>query len=514
MTFLVQLQENCRVHAGKVAVEFLPPPGRFADTEQVTYGDLEVQVQQTMQYLLSLGVRPGVRVALQLPKCMPFIILHLAIMRLGAISLPLNPAYPHRELAYFLRDAGAQLLFADGDKRPELATMRAELDLPALEQIVYLDPTNHDPFPPEGEDALSGSPLPAIPTDPDQTALMIYTSGTTGRPKGAMITHGNLTANINALHEAWGWQEKDVLLHVLPIFHVHGLVVALHGAFNAGATTLLMPKFEADWSLQTLEERQCTVFMAVPTIHRRLLDAAGAGNADLGHMRLLTSGSDRLPDDLFLRFQETFGHTLLERYGMTETGMNLSNPLHGERRMGSVGLPLPGVEARVVNPETGEEVPAGIVGEVQIRGPHVCKGYWQQPEKTAQAFTADGWLRTGDLGCKAADGYFTLQGRAKDLIITGGMNVYPPEVERVLRGHPAVADCAVIGCPDPEWGEQVVALIIPRPEAEVSEKALSEYCREHLAAYKCPRLVQFVEGFPRNALGKVQKAHLREAFCQ
>ena len=343
--------------------------------------------------------------------------------------------------------------------------------------------------------------------------MMLYTSGTTSRPKGAEITHGNLTANLDALHEAWGWQTDDVILHVLPIFHVHGLIVALHGALNAGATAVLLPRFEAQQTLDLLTSQRFSVFMAVPTIHRRLYNAATGRTIDLSHMRLMTSGSDRLPDDLFFGYQQTFGYTLLERYGMTETGMNLSNPLHGERRVGSVGMPLPGVEARIVDPATEQPLPDGEVGAVQIRGPHVCKGYWRQPEKTREAFSDDGWLRTGDMGMREADGYFTLKGRAKDLIITGGLNVYPPEVELVLMEYPGVAACAVIGCPDDEWGEQVTAAIIAAPDAEIVPDDLIAFCRQQLAAYKTPRRVVVVDDFPRNALGKIQKAKLRETLC-
>jgi malonyl-CoA/methylmalonyl-CoA synthetase len=292
---------------------------------------------------------------------------------------------------------------------------------------------------------------------------------------------------------------------------VHGLIVALHGALNAGATAVLMPRFDAETVLDLLSSGHFTVFMGVPTIHRRLLNATNGRKIDLSHMRLMTSGSDRLPDDLFTGYQETFGYTLLERYGMTETGMNLSNPLHGERRIGSVGMPLPGVEARIVDPATEAPLPDGNVGEVQIRGAHVCKGYWRQPEKTADAFTHDGWLRTGDLGMREPDGYFTLKGRAKDLIITGGMNVYPPEVELVLMEYPGVSACAVIGCPDDEWGEKVTAVIIPK--TTITPEAVITHCREHLAAYKVPRRVLLVESLPQNALGKVQKAILRETLC-
>lgn len=359
---------------------------------------------------------------------------------------------------------------------------------------------------------------------------MIYTSGTTGRPKGAEITHGNLTAQLDALHEAWGWREDDLLLHVLPIFHVHGLVVALHGALHAGATAVLLPRFEPEQTLQTLVERRCTVFMAVPTIHRRLVQSVarfgksrtsdgdsetrfGKTPYDLSHVRLMTSGSDRLPDDLFYGFRDTFGHTLLERYGMTETGMNLSNPLHGERRAGSVGYPLPGTQARIVDPATEEPLPDGEVGDVQVRGPHVFKGYWRQAEKTAAAFTTDGWFRTGDLGLRQPDGTFELKGRAKDLIITGGLNVYPPEVELVLADHAAVDACAVIGCPDDEWGERIVAMVVKKEGVEVTADDLIAFCRQHLVHYKAPREVIFVESLPRNAMGKVQKAELRNKYC-
>jgi malonyl-CoA/methylmalonyl-CoA synthetase len=253
--------------------------------------------------------------------------------------------------------------------------------------------------------------------------------------------------------------------------------------------------------------------MGVPTIHRRLVDAPGAAGVSLRHMRLITSGSDRLPDDLFDQFRTQFGYTLVERYGMSETSMNLSNPLHGERRVGSVGLPLPGVEVRIVDPESEEPLVAGSVGEVQVRGANVCKGYWRQPEKTTAAFTADGWFRTGDLGLFEADGYFTLKGRSKDLIISGGYNVYPPEVELVLADHPAVEASAVIGCPDDEWGERVVAIVVPRPGVPVTEQDLVAYSRTRLVSYKAPRRVVFVAALPRNALGKVQKADLRKELC-
>ena len=508
--FLDTLAERWRNQPDELALQFIGGP-------PVSYGELAAAADRTADYLLSLGIEPGDRVAVQLPKCLPFIYFHLAAMQIGAVFLPLNPAYPPSELRYFLSDSGARLLIADAADQSRLDPITE--DLPEHQKTVYIDKPQEPATTPMQNPAVRSSRWLArsrhsdLPRDPHQTAMMLYTSGTTSRPKGALITHGNLTANIASLHEAWGWRADDTLLHVLPIFHVHGLVVALHGALHAGATAILCPAFDASQALDLLRSRRFSVFMAVPTMHRRLYQQAGDSRIDLSHMRLMTSGSDRLPDDLFFGYQKTFNMTLLERYGMTETGMNLSNPLKGERRVGSVGMPLPGVSARIVDPETESPLPDGAVGEVQIKGAHVFKGYWRQPEKTAEAFSDDGWLRTGDMGLREPDGYFTLKGRAKDLIITGGLNVYPPEVELALMEHPAVAACAVIGCPDEEWGEQVTAVIIPQAGATVDEAAICAFCRERLAAYKAPRRVILADDFPRNALGKIQKAKLREELC-
>lgn len=499
--FLDAIAENCRTNPHKTAIQFI-------GGEAVSYAQLAETTSRTAHFLRALGAEPGDRVAVQLPKCLPFIYLHLGAMQIGAVFLPLNPGYPSAELRYFLADAGARLLFADMTKQSALAEMIASL--PALQESIFIDA---DAPWLDRVGSYSSNPV-SPPGEPDQTAMMLYTSGTTSRPKGALITHGNLTANIEALHSAWGWRADDMLLHALPIFHVHGLVVALHGALHAGATADLLPGFDAEAVLGLLQSRRYSVFMGVPTMHRRLYARAAGRRIDLSHMRLLTSGSDRLPDDLFFGYQRTFGVTLLERYGMTETGMNLSNLLHGERRVGSVGLPLPGVQARIADPETDLPLPNDAVGEVQIRGAHVFAGYWRQPEKTAQAFTEDGWLRTGDLGSRSHDGYFTLKGRAKDLIISGGLNVYPPEVELALMTHADVAACAVIGCPDAEWGELVVAVIVPKPGAQPDADEICAFCRERLAAYKAPRRVIFAADLPRNALGKVQKAVLRAQVCE
>ena len=501
--FLDRLHEHSRTQPDKVAIELLAAGG---EARVLRYGELETNVQRAMAWLRALGLGPGDCAATQLPTCLAFVQLHLAICRLGAVHLPLNPAFPTAELRYFLGDSGARLFFHATNSQsatsiagttPDLRCIALRDDAAFTQEIAAFEPA-----------------APPLPADPGAVALMLYTSGTTSRPKGALITHGNLTANIKALHEAWGWRSDDVLLHVLPIFHVHGLTVALHGALHAGAAAVMLPRFDADRTLALLESRRFSVFMGVPTIHRRLHRAAEGRACDFSHMRLMTSGSDRLPDDLFRGVQQRFNVTLLERYGMTETGMNLSNPLQGERRRGSVGLPLPAVQARVVDRQTEQPLPDGEVGELQIRGPHVCAGYHGQPEQTAAAFTAEGWLRTGDLAERAADGYFTLQGRAKDLIISGGLNVYPPEVERALLAHPGVNAAAVIGCADEEWGERVVALVVPEAGAAPEPPELERWCRGRLAPYKMPRAWHIVAALPQNALGKVRKAVLRETYCR
>lgn len=510
MSFLNAFTENIRAYPDKVALEFIDPP-----LQRLTYAELDESVRRTVGYLHRLGLQPGDRVALQLSKCLEFILLHLAATRLGAITLPLNPAYPPDELRYFLEDSGAKLFFTLESNRDKVSPIFPEL--PDLKKSVFLEPAKPDEFQslilqPSSVQVSGIDPSPDQRSD-DDTAVIIYTSGTTGHPKGAEITHGNLVSNLQALHEIWGWQPEDVLLHILPIFHVHGLFVALHGALFAGATALLTREFDAHNTLQNLVDHQCTVLMAVPTIHKRLLDVPNAKDFDLSHMRLITSGSDRLPDDVFTKFQQTFGHTLLERYGMSETGMNCSNPLNDERRIGSVGHPLPGVEVRIVESETRETLPDGEIGELEIRGPNVFKGYWRQPVKTADSFSTDGWFKTGDLGFREADGYITLCGRSKDLIISGGLNIYPPEVERVLIEHPAVNTCAVIGCPDEEWGERVAAVVVLNQGEAASASDLIAYCRERLAPYKSPKSIVLQDNLPLNAMGKVQKAILRKDLC-
>ncbi len=504
MGILARLARNINQQPERPALRFLDAP-----THSLTYGELGLRLSRATAFLQDLGLNAGDRLALQLPKGLAFILLHWSALRLGVISLPLNPTYPSAELEYYLRDSGARFLF-QSDDMPTIAT-----HLPKLEGILTIDAENF----PDTTWSVSPPPWFVFP-EPNaaQPATMIYTSGTTGRPKGALLTHGNLAANAIALHKAWDWRCEDVLLHTLPLFHVHGLFVALQGALYAGAETRLLRRFRAGDTLAALRSGEYSVFMAVPTIHARLLEHPA--QCDLRGMRLVTSGSDRLPDDLFERFEAKFGYRLLERYGMTETGMNLANPLCGERRRGSVGRPLPGVEARIVDREGTSPLGVGEVGELQIRGPHVFAGYWRRPKQTADAFVAEGWLRTGDLAARSKDGYYTLYGRASDLIISGGLNIYPPEVERVLSEHSALLAVAVLGLPDPRWGERVLALVVPREDTALEDSAtlakleeeLRGHCRKQLAPYKCPSEFRFVAVLPRNAMGKVQKQRLREQF--
>ena len=492
-----QLYGTCGTQPNKIALEFR---GEQV-TEVATYSDLLNRTARTAAWLVRQGVEPGDRVAVCLPKSVTGLLLHLAACGMGAVSMPLNPSYSSAEIEYLLLDSEARLLV--GTDAPSWDETAAKLSQAVPAAVERIDPGNFAAELPETGIDIANYRFPA-----DQTALILYTSGTTGRPKGACMSHGSLTANMNMLGQAWGWRDDDILLHVLPLFHVHGLLVALHGALHAGASCIVHSKFDADEALTELRKGECTVFMGVPTIYRRLLAATGSQDCDLRHLRLMTSGSDRLPVDAFEEILQRFGVRVVERYGMTETGIMTSNPLDGERIPGQVGFPLPGVEMRVVDPNTGSSLPAGQVGEFQTRGEHVFGGYWRDAEKTKGSFAPGGWFRTGDLGIRDSSGRYEIKGRSSDLIISGGFNVYPSEVERVLAEHPRVGQCAVVGLPDAEWGEAVTAFVVT-DGGQVTEPLLIQHCRQRLAGYKTPKRVAFVDRLPRNAMGKVQKSQLR-----
>ena len=471
-----------------------------------TWADVEAEAARYANLLCERGVAPGDRVAMQVEKSPRALILYLACLRAGAVCLPLNPAYPHRELEYFLGDAGPRVVVG----RPESADGLAAL----CERHGAGEPLTL------GADG-GGTLTEAARAMPDRfetvaraagdLAALLYTSGTTGRPKGAMLTHANLSSNAQVLHAAWGFREGDVLLHMLPIFHTHGLFVACHTSLLNGSPMLFCPRFDPAEARRLLP--RATVFMGVPTFYARLLALPGFGRGDCAGIRLFVSGSAPLLEQTFEEFRERTGHTILERYGMTECGMSTSNPLRGERRAGTVGLPLPGVDLRVAG---GGGAPAGPgeVGEIEFRGPNVFSGYWRLPEKTAEEFTADGYFRSGDLGWIDEDGYVAITGRGKDLVITGGLNVYPKEVELLIDKLDGVVESAVIGLPHPDFGEQVTAVVV-RGEgaAGPGERSVVDALKNDLAGYKVPKRVFFVEDLPRNAMGKVQKSVLRKRFA-
>jgi malonyl-CoA/methylmalonyl-CoA synthetase len=490
-------------------------PAILFEDRVCSYADFDREVERYAAALQGLGLVKGDRVAYQLPKGLEVLFLHAAILSLGAIALPLNPDYRPEELEYFLSDSGSRLFLTDHDR---FTAARSQIQ--GLQGLtVLLTGEVDEPATGSWADALSRAALPfARPyaAEGDETAMFCYTSGTTGRSKGAMITHRNLISNAEALHRMWGWSERDRLLHVLPLFHIHGLNVAALGCLYAGATMVMHGKFDPRRAWETLARERCTLLMAVPTVYQRLMNEWESleGKPDLSTVRLFVSGSAPLSDTQFRRFEQLTGARILERYGMTETGMIASNLMDvAGRKEKSVGYPLPGVRIRIMA-QDGSSTPRGEVGEVWVQGENVFQGYWGMPEKTRESFV-DGWFRTGDLGwCDPQDGdRLYLAGRAKELIISGGLNVYPKEIENVLEGLPQVREVAVIGLPDDEFGERVVAVVVAQSGAEtVTEAELIAQCRGRLAAYKCPRQVHFVNELPRNAMGKLQKNLLIEKY--
>ena len=461
-----------------------------------TYRDFDHQVQSYAAHLDRLGIQKGDRVAVQLPKCIEFLFFHFAILSIGAISLPLNPDYRPEEIDYFLTDSGSSLYVTTRD-----IFGKVQSTIQHLSELQILLKEEQLPM-------TGGVALPKYAAGCDDIAMICYTSGTTGRCKGAAISHHNLIANMKALHKAWEWSDRDMLLHILPLFHVHGLNVATLGCLYAGATMIMFEKFEPRRVWETLTSSNCTLFMGVPTIYQRLLNEWEKlePQPDLRTMRLFISGSAPLSDQQFYQFENITGFRILERYGMTETGMNASNHINSEHRKAkSVGFPLDGVEIRIVNRDR-EDVAIAEVGEVWIRGANVFQGYWGMPDKTAESFTAR-WFHTGDLGFQDPDDHnrLYLVGRAKELIITGGFNVYPKEIENVLESHETVKESAVLGLPDPDFGEKVVAAIALKETNTITHEELITHCKGRLASYKCPKQIFFVAELPRNAMGKIQK---------
>jgi len=462
-------------------------------------------------HLLRSLAEPGSRVAVQVHKSPEALMLYLAALRAGLVYLPLNTAYHESEVAYFLGDAEPAVVVCDSGN---LAWVERIARQTGTAHVLTLDADSGGTLMAAAAGCDAG--FEPVARQASDLAAILYTSGTTGRSKGAMLTHGNLASNALTLKGYWGWRADDVLLHMLPIFHVHGLFVAIHGALLAGARMIWLPRLDVDQAQRYLPE--CTLMMGVPTYYVRLLADARFTREACARMRLFISGSAPLLEDTFREFEARTGMRILERYGMSETGMITSNPYEpalGARIAGTVGPALPGIMVRVVD-DVDRLVNTGTTGHVQVRGPNVFAGYWRMPDKTRQEFTADGWFRTGDLGklggAGTPDHYLSIVGRSKDLIISGGYNVYPKEIEMVIDGMPGVQESAVIGVPHPDFGEAVVAVLVPRPGAAIDVSAMLAGLKDEMANFKVPKQIHVIDALPRNTMGKVQKSLLRQQY--
>ncbi|SDG43676.1 malonate--CoA ligase [Roseospirillum parvum] len=476
------------------------------DGQTLSYGDMDALSARIARLLTELGLAKGDRVAVQVEKSPEALALYLACLKAGLVFLPMNTAYRSDEVDYLLGDAEPGLFVCRPEQQAEAEKLAAARGCPRVMTLGAPLGTNGS-----GSLAEAAASQPAefapLPLAEDDLAAMLYTSGTTGRPKGAMLTHRNLAANGLALRDSWRFTENDVLLHALPIFHAHGLFVACHCVLLAGAAMIWLPRFDAAQVIENLP--RATTFMGVPTFYTRLLAEPAFNRDTTAHMRLFTAGSAPMLAATHEAFTERTGHKVLERYGMTETGMNTGNPYDGERIPGTVGLPFPGVSVRVVD-DADSPLPTGSAGNIQVKGDNVMLGYWRMPEKTAEEFTADGWFRTGDIGLIDAKGYLSIVGRAKDMIISGGYNVYPKEIEGLIDALPEVKESAVVGVPHPDFGEVGIAIVVPADNQTPDGDTIINHLKNTLANYKVPKKVFTTDTLPRNTMGKVQKNLLRD----
>jgi malonyl-CoA/methylmalonyl-CoA synthetase len=468
----------------------------------VSYRTLDATSARIANMFARTGCKPGDRVAAQVEKSVSALAVYLACLRAGLVYLPLNTGYQSREVAYFLGDATPRVVLCGTAARAAITEIA-----PAGATVHTLDADDTGSL--LDASRAEAETLETAVVGDDDLASIVYTSGTTGRSKGAMLSHRNLASNALTLVDYWGFTADDVLYHALPIYHVHGLFVASHCVLLSGSRMWFCAKFDVKEARALLPKS--SVMMGVPTFYTRLLADPHFGPDDCKTIRLFVSGSAPLLPETFAQFERVTGQRILERYGMTETGMNTSNPLVGERIGGTVGLPLPGVEARVTS-DDGVVLPAGEIGGIEVKGPNVFRGYWQMPEKTAEEFTADGWFKTGDMGRFLPNGYLQIVGREKDMIITGGLNVYPKEIEELIDGLPGVVESAVIGIPHADFGEAVTAVVVAKPGAGVTPQAIVAALKPQLASFKMPKQVHVVADLPRNAMGKVQKNVLRQQY--
>jgi malonyl-CoA/methylmalonyl-CoA synthetase len=488
----------------------LDDPKRLAietlDGQHISYGDLIALAGQTANVLVANGVKPGDRVAAQTEKSVPGLVLYLAAVRAGAVYLPLNTAYTLNELEYFITDAEPSLVVCDPSKADGIGAIAAKVGAKAMTLGA------------DGKGSLTDAAAKADPTFTtvpranDDLAAILYTSGTTGRSKGAMLTHDNLASNSLSLVGYWRFTDKDVLIHALPIYHTHGLFVASNVTLFARASMIFLPKFDPELIIKLMA--RATVMMGVPTFYTRLLHSPALTRESAKHMRLFISGSAPLLADTHREWSARTGFAILERYGMTETNMNTSNPYDGDRVPGAVGQALPGVTLRITDPDTGKEIAHDSIGMIEVKGPNVFKGYWRMPEKTKAEFRDDGFFITGDLGKIDANGYVHILGRGKDLVISGGFNVYPKEIESEIDAMPGVIESAVIGVPHADFGEGVTAVVVCDKNAKVDEASVLHALDGRLAKFKMPKRVFVVDELPRNAMGKVQKNILRDTYAK
>ncbi|MBM4306107.1 MAG: acyl--CoA ligase [Deltaproteobacteria bacterium] len=473
----------------------------------MTYSSLQQSYNRVANGLIQMGVEKGDRVILFMPKSLDLVALHLSVQKIGAISVILNPGFKKDEMDYFLRDTDARIVITG---KREGALIRSIDDKRLLYTVDTETPfTEQKLFPKCSSQATTAD---AGLHDP---AILIYTSGTTGQPKGSILTQQNLIQDAKNIIQIWEMTEKDVLCHALPLFHVHGLCFALHTSLIAGTKIVMCDEFSPEVTLDILSRKEgelaCSLFMAVPTMYLKLMDRIEGVGPDFSHLRLLASGSAPLLPKDFERIEKVFGKEPVEREGMSETGMNFSNPYRGVKKPGSIGLPLPHVEVRIVNPETFQDVKPGDVGEIWLKGPNVTPGYWNKPRETEAVFVK-GWFRTGDLGKTDEDGYYYITDRLKHIIISGGENISPKEIESVINQHPFVLESCVVGIPDEKWGEKTVAAVILKPGAASTEKEIRDHCKQHLLDWKSPKEILFLSELPRNKMGKVMKEEVAKSF--
>jgi malonyl-CoA/methylmalonyl-CoA synthetase len=502
---LAQIFDQTALRLGeKKAILFLRK-GRLES--QMTYSALYQISNRVANGLKEMGVKKGERAILFMPKCMEQIVFHLGVQKIGAISVILNPGFKKDEMNYFLRDTAAKIVIVGKKEEALIRSLDKERSIISFdtESLFREDRV----FP---KSSTQWSPEEGHPDDP---AIIIYTSGTTGQPKGAILTQQNLIQDAKNIIHIWEITEEDVLCHPLPLFHVHGLCFALHTSLIAGVKIVMCDEFSPETVMDLLSQPEgelaCTMLMAVPTMYLRMIDKMESGKRDFSHLRLLASGSAPLLPKDFEKIKKFFGKEPVEREGMSETGMNFSNPFRGVKKPGSIGLCLPHVEARIVNPDNFEDLKPGEVGEIWLKGPNVTPGYWKKPRETEAAFL-NGWFRTGDLGKRDEEGYYYITDRLKHIIISGGENISPKEIESVIHQHQQVSESCVIGIPDEKWGEKVVAAVVLKPGVTMTPKEIQNHCKQHLLDWKCPKEVFFLEELPRNKMGKIIKDEVAKFF--